>query len=124
MSASVSTNGPMWFVANALSQPNAFLVSRIGKIPALLSRPTIGRSSAMISAAARRTLARSDKSQTTDTACWPVCSIAFCTLSSFPLSRPTNTTVPCFATSNAVARPIPEVGPVMMYALRPVGLFA
>jgi hypothetical protein len=60
MSASVSTNGPMWFVANALSQPSAFFVARIGKIMALLSKPTIGRSSVMISAAAHRTLARSD----------------------------------------------------------------
>jgi len=42
---------------------------------------------------------------------------------SFSRSRPIRTTVPCFATSNAVARPMPEVGPVMMYAFRSVELF-
>jgi hypothetical protein len=76
----------------------------------------------MISEAARRTLARSDRSHTTDTACWPFCSMIFCTSASFPRSRPTKTTVPCLASSNAVQRPIPEVGPVMMYALRSVAM--
>jgi len=38
--------------------------------------------------------------------------------SSFLASRPTSTIVPCLASSSAVARPKPEVGPVTMYALR------
>jgi hypothetical protein len=40
-SASVSANGPRWFVANDRSQPNEFFVGRVCMIPALLSRPTI-----------------------------------------------------------------------------------
>src|SRR5208337_1192277 len=87
-------------------------------MPALLSRPTIGRFSAMISDAARRTLQISDRSHRTDAALCPFCSMIFLTSSSLWRSRPTSTTVPCLASSKAVARPMPEVGPVMMYALR------
>jgi len=94
-----------------------------GMMPALFSKLAIVNRSAMISAAARRTLARSDKSQTTDTACPPFCLMAFRTSSSFLGSRATSTRVPCFASSSAVARPIPEVGPVMMYALPSVQFF-
>src|SRR4029077_3292555 len=49
--------------------------------------------------------------------------ISRCSWLSFSRSRPTNTIWPCFATSSAVALPIPEVGPVMTYALRSVGSF-
>ena len=70
----------------------------------------------MMSATAHRTLAGSDKSHTTDTARWPFFSMVFCTSLSFALSRPTKTTMPCLANSNAVARPMPEVGPVTTYA--------
>ena len=78
MSASVSANGPRWSVANVVSQPWAFFVGRVWpNLPALLTRPASGRRSAMISAAARRTLARSDKSHTTGTAWWPARSIVF-----------------------------------------------
>ena len=42
--------------------------------------------------------------------------MVFCNSSSLPRSRPTRTTVPCLANSSAVKRPMPEVGPVMMYA--------
>jgi len=60
---------------------------------------------------------------TTETACPAFCPTAFCNWLSFSRSRPTRTTVPCLATSNAVARPMPEVGPVTTYAPRCVGLF-
>src|SRR5262249_22437944 len=50
-------------------------------------------------------------------------SIAFSKSSSFPRLRPTRTTEPYLATSNAVARPIPEVRPVTTHALRFDGLF-
>ena len=106
-----------------MSKPSALFVARIGKTPALLMRPAIGRWSAMISAAARRALAMSDRSHTTETACRPFCSMVFCTSPSFWRSRPTSTTAPCSASSSAVRRPMPEVGPVMMYAFRSDALF-
>jgi hypothetical protein len=111
-SASVNANGPRWFVAKVVSQPAAFFMTRGFWTPALLSNPTIGRSSAMICAAAPRTLARSDMSHTTGTACPPSRSIAFFTSLSLPLFRPTSTSVPCLAILRAVSRPTPEVGPV------------
>jgi hypothetical protein len=113
-SASVNVNGPRWLVAKLMSQPRAFLVGRICMMPALLSRPAIGNRSATISAAARRTLARSDKSQTTGTARRPICSMILRTSSSFLGSRPTRMIVADLASSSAAARPMPEVGPVTM----------
>src|SRR5260221_6454008 len=118
MSASVNVNGPTWLVAKARSQPCALRPARLGMMPTLLSRPAIGRSSATISAAARRALGMSDKSQTTDTA-WPAGCVWISVSTSLSLfgSRPTSTTVPCLESSSAVRRPIPDVGPVMIHAL-------
>src|SRR5260221_10267335 len=118
MSASVNVNGPTWLVAEARRPPCALRTARLGMMPTLVSRPAIGRSGATGSAAARRALGMSDKSQTTDTA-WPAgCArISVSTSLSLPGSRPTSTTVPCLASSSAVRRPIPDVGPVMTHAL-------
>jgi hypothetical protein len=70
----------------------------------LLSKPTIGRSSAMISAAARRTLARSDKSHTTETACLPFRFTSFFNWLSFSRPRPTSRTSDRVQTALAYAK--------------------
>ena len=44
--------------------------------------------------------------------------MVFCTLASFPRSRPTRTSVPYLASSSAVLRPMPDVGPVLLHLLR------
>ena len=97
--------GPRWFVAKLMSHPCAFFVGLCCWIPALLMRPAIESFSAAISAAARRALVGSDRSQTTDTAWWPWPAIVFCKPSSLARSRPTRTTVPCFASSSAARCP-------------------
>ncbi len=79
----------------------------------------------MICVAARRTLVMSEKSHTTDTARPPgrdrICAS---TSASLPGSRPTSTTVPCRASSSAVRRPMPDVGPVTIQALAGGGVAA
>jgi hypothetical protein len=87
-------------------------------MPALLSSPASGKPNPATSAAARRTLAMSDRSQTTGTARPPGRAwTSAWTSASLPGSRPASTTVPCLASSSAVRRPIPDVGPVMIHAL-------
>jgi hypothetical protein len=71
----------------------------------------------MISAAACRTLVMSEKSHTTGTAFPTFCLISASTSLSLLGLRPTRTTVLCIASSSAVRRPIPDVGPVMIQAL-------
>ena len=78
MSASVDANGPRWFVANVMSELVRFLVTRGFWTRALLSNPTSGRPRENLRGG-RRTLARSDMSHTTGTACPPMRSMAFLT---------------------------------------------